>query len=320
MKTITFFANMPSFIVPIANYFDDREDWVVKLFVNGSEEEFRGCLQTSDVLWFEWCNEMLLAALQMMQFKSGKIICRLHSYEAFTQAPSNVDWSKVDDLIFVNKSVQDLMKIFGSDKAITGNVTQHVIPNLIKTEEWDFVPGKDKKNKIASLGHLNYKKDSSMLLPLSESLQGNDMPHKIHIAGEFQDMRYKLLFDQYMKAYKKEVSTPNLVFDGHQKNVNGWLEDKKYLFNSSLFESFGYAIAEGMLCGSLPLVRNWFGVENVWPNITTWNTIGDILGLIEEYEGLSAKEFQNMQEENRQFVVDTYDFKKLIKDIKAIIE
>lgn len=317
MKTISFLANMPSFVIPIANYFDNRDDWVVKLFVSGSEEELTNCVQTSDVLWFEWCNELLLAGLNKMQFKSSKVICRLHSYEIFTQIPAHVDWTKIDHLIFVNESVQKLMRMMDGGKMMPKTLTEHIIPNLVSIDKWDFVGVEEKKNKIASLGSINYKKDSSQLLNISEAISGDFPKHKIHVAGEIQDMRYEIMFKQYMEAVE---SSKNLVFDGPQKNANGWLEDKKYILNSSLFESFSYSIAEGMLCGAHPLLRNWYGADNVWPNVGTWNTMGDLLSLIEKYEKMDKSEASEIQEQNRQFVIDTYGFSKIIKQIEEIVD
>jgi glycosyltransferase involved in cell wall biosynthesis len=251
----------------------------------------------------------------MLKIKGDKrIICRLHSYEAFTQMPAHVQWDKVDDLIFVNPSVQKLMQGFGMK--FPDSLRQHVIPNAVETDKWRFFDVHEKKNKIAFLGHLNYKKDASMLLPISESLAQTFPRMTIHVAGEFQDMRYKLMFDQYDRA----VNPDNLILDGYQKNVNGWLEDKKYNVNTSLFESFNYGIAEGMLVGALPLIRNWYGVENIWPNATTWNTIAELMNLIKYYEELPTDDFKAEQEENRQFVIDTYGFDKIIKQIEELIQ
>jgi glycosyltransferase involved in cell wall biosynthesis len=156
-----------------------------------------------------------------------------------------------------------------------------------------------------------------MLLPISESLAKVLPKHRIHVAGEFQDLRYKLLFDEYIKAVD---SAQNISFDGYQKNVSGWLEDKKYVLNTSLFESFNYGVAEGMLCGAIPLVRNWFGSGNVWPDVKRWNTIDELTGAIVSYESMEQKDLIAEQERNRQFVIDTYGFDKIIPQIERLID
>jgi glycosyltransferase involved in cell wall biosynthesis len=313
---ITFFANPPSFIPDIAKHFADiHGEGSVNVFIRGDEAKFAQCVQTSDILWFEWCNELMLYALANFPTRHAKVICRLHSYEAFTDMPGQPDWSKVDHLILVNESVKDILRTMGFWDKIQNSCETHIIPNLVKTEDYDLADILEKRDKIAYLGHINYKKDSSLIFPIMEKVLERKLPHRLFSAGEHQDLRYKVMFDRYMET----VSPPNIVFDGHQKEVNLWLKDKKYSLNTSLFESFNYGIAESMLTGAIPLVRNWLGSDLAYPNIHTWNTVQECVNLIEEFESLGLEEKRKVQAANRQFIIDTYDFNKVIPRIEELM-
>lgn len=313
MKKILFVSNMPNFIVPIIEAFHKREDWTPSVFINGTKEELEAEIKTSDVIWLEWCNEVTIAVTnELLKDKKAKVICRLHSYEAFTMMPAQVDWTKVDNLVFVNQSVLDIMKGVGIDQAIPSSVSVSIIPNAIDTSKWHLTDISEKKAKIAYVGHINYKKDSSLLMPISEIVPD---PYKVYSAGEFQDLRYKIMFDRYMASTKTE----KLKFAGHQKEMDRWMEDKRFTLNTSLFESFNYGIAEGMLSGAIPLVRNWFGSDNVYPSLTKWHTMGDLLSLIKSFDDMSLEDQRNMQKENREFIIDNYDIKNVMPHIEELI-
>ena len=68
-------------------------------------------MEWGDICWFEWCDSVLVYASHLPAAKNKKIICRLHSYEAFTNYPNNVDWSNVDKLIFVADHIRRYVKI-----------------------------------------------------------------------------------------------------------------------------------------------------------------------------------------------------------------
>ena len=309
---ITFFAPTPGFIGPIVNHFSKDPNNHIKVWVTGDENSFMSALQTSDIVWFDFANEMLLTAQNMFPHKTFKCIVRLHSYEAFTDMPSHVNWSRVDDLILVNDSVKDILSMVGVWDKINRQTRVHTIPNLVDTSKFKLVDV-DKKDfkKIAYLGSINYKKDPSMIMPIAESL----LDMVIHCGGEFQDLRYQLIFDQYFKNNKNA----NLNFEGHQTDVNIWLQDKMFILNTSLFESFNFAICEAMLCGCLPLIRDWKGSENVYPNISRWNTIAECVEMVDNYRQDSKDKIRDIQAENRKFIVDNYDVSVLIPKIEKVV-
>ena len=307
---LTFFTSLPGFIGPLAKHFGEQEGHEVKIFVNGDKNTFMGTLQTCEVAWFDFANEMLIAAQNMYKHNTFKTVVRLHSYEAFTPMPEKIDWSRVDDLILVNESVKGILEMHGMWKRIADNTRVHIVPNLVDTEKFAFTPEKD-FTKIGYLGHINYKKDPCMIIPISEAVE----EQVIHVAGEFQDLRYQTIFDQYFK----NVVDPGIVMDGYQKDVNKWLKDKGFILNTSLFESFNYALCEGILTGSIPLIRNWLGSDNIYPEFPKWNTVGECVQIIHDFMRMGEDEFLETQKGNRQFVIDNYDVKVLTPKIEEIL-
>ena len=44
----------------------------------------------ADVTWFEWCDKILVHASQKLR-KTSRVVCRLHSYEALSNLPMQVE-------------------------------------------------------------------------------------------------------------------------------------------------------------------------------------------------------------------------------------
>ena len=66
-------------------------------------------MEWADICWFEWCDELIEYGSKLELAKKKIIICRLHSYEAFTDYIQNVCWDNVDKVIFVGEHIKDIV-------------------------------------------------------------------------------------------------------------------------------------------------------------------------------------------------------------------
>jgi hypothetical protein len=125
------------FISHIINHQSSKHE--IKRFSNGTIQDMQNLMKWSDISWFEWCDALLLHASKLP--KECRIICRLHSYEAFTEIIKQVKWQVVDDLIFVAPHIRDI--VINQIPTIKNNtnilITEYDIHNkdIYKTE--DFV-------------------------------------------------------------------------------------------------------------------------------------------------------------------------------------
>ncbi|APH22623.1 glycosyl transferases group 1 family protein [Clostridium botulinum] len=87
---------------------------------------------------------------------------------------------------------------------------------------------------IAYVGYINFKKGPMLLLHAFKKIFDTDNRYKLHIAGTFDEERYRLYFNQMIKEFGMEK---NVIFYGWQKDINKWLEDKNYLICTSVLES-----------------------------------------------------------------------------------
>ncbi len=303
-KKIAIFANYKTFVTDIIEQLK-RDNNDVREFTDGNTHDMFELMAWADLAWFEWCDNLLIEATKYP--KQCPIVCRLHSYEAFSDMPTKVDWSKVDQLVFVNRSVEELVR-----PLITGAVPWTVIHNGVDCNKFQISSAKVYGKKIASVGYINYKKNPTLLLYCFKKIHDYDPEYTFHIAGAHQDARIKLYFDNFLK----ENPLP-ITFYGWVDDMAKWYADKDFVISTSLFESFHYSIAEGMTSGLLPLIHNWYGAQYLYPTEYMFGDPDSCLKLLSELE---KRDRHEAAENNRRFIMSRYNSKDKFNQISGLLK
>ena len=302
-KKIVIFAAIDTFVKDIRNYLAENNE--VKIFNEGNQREMLALMEWADLAWFEWCDNFIVEATRLP--KTCPIVCRLHSYEAFTNMPAQVDWQKVDLLVFVNDSVKDIF-----EKQVTTAVPKAVIHNAVDSRRFNLPQNKNYGKKIASVGYINYKKNPALLLYCFKKIHEYDPEYTLHIAGQHQDSRIKLYFDHFLSENPLPVQ-----FYGWVDDMPKWYEDKDFIISTSLFESFHYSIAEGMASGLMPLIHNWYGAQNIYPKEYLFVDPEACLNLLKKLE---SSDRRNLAEKNRNHIVKHYDLEDKLTQIGHLLQ
>ncbi len=260
-------------------------------------------VEWANICWFEWCDELLIYASKLEIAKQKKIICRLHSYEAFTYYPNQVNWDCVDKLIFVS---EDICKYVIEHSKVNKENTI-VIPNGVDMSKWSFKQRNPGFN-VAYVGYINHKKGPMLLLHTIKAIYNQDSRYKFYIAGQFQDPRYSLYFKHMVKEFGLEN---NFFFEGWQQNLDKWLEDKNYILCTSVLESQNMSVMQAMAKGIKPVVHNFVGAKGIYLNKYLWNTIDEAVCNITE-EPYNSDEY-------RSFIEINYSLEKQINTIDKMI-
>ena len=301
-KKIAFFVKpgMDSFLDDIINNLTN--DYETKKIIVTEYKQIDDGMEWADFCWFEWCDELLIYGSKQLLATKRKIICRLHSYEAFTNYIQEVNWNTVDKLIFVAKHIKKnvLNKIkFAEDKTC-------VIPNGVKLQKYNFKERKKGKN-IAYVGYINYKKGPMLLIHAFKAIYDYDNSYKLYIAGKFQDERDVLYFNQMIKEFGLEE---NIIYEGWQDNLDLWLENKNYIICTSILESQNMSVMQAMAKGIKPLVHNFVGAKAIYNTRYVWSSIDELV------EKVDAGDYNS--KEYREFIKREYSFDEEIKKIENV--
>lgn len=293
------------------NFFEDiivgisDDYWVRKITVSDLQQIDEG-MEWADVCWFEWCDELIEYGSRLPLAYQKKVICRLHRYEVFTENPGKVSWANVDTLIIVTEHLRELLET--NFPGITDKVRTIVIENGVDVNRYSFKKRSNGFN-LAMVGYIHSRKNPALLLQVIEKLVRLDKRYKLYVAGQFQEQVTKLYWDYQVRRMGLDK---NVIFDGWQKDISAWLEDKNYLLSASIHESFGYGIAEAMARGIKPVIHDFLYANDIWGEEFLFNTVDKAV--------VSISQGQYESEQYRAFIENNYSLKKQLVQVNDLLK
>ena len=295
----------------IDNIIDGLSDgYMVRKFIVKTEQDIYNAIDWGDLIWLEWANQSAIIATNYEGIKGKKVILRLHSYEVFTDYPKQINWDVVDRLIFVAPHIRDILDEMSP--GIVEKVKSEVIYNGVDIEKIPFKEREPGYN-VAWVGYINYKKNPQMALQVIKKLVDINKRYKLHIAGLYQDLRYKI----YLEHMIKEMGLQdNVIFYGWIDDMESFWKDKNYLLHTSLHEGHSLAVNEAMARGVKPVIHNFRGARELYPIDWLFNTIDEAVNTFRAWD------YNTLSDRNtRQYIIDKgWTLENQLKEIRKVIE
>lgn len=225
-----------------------------------AEQRLRPLIQEADTVFIEWCTS--LAALASLCDPGGaRVILRLHSFEAFSHWPHLIDFSRVDDVVFVSEHLRD----FAVD-AIPGlreeNAPRlHVLPLAKKLSPYGLPKTEAARFNVGLVGWGSVAKDPLWATEVVRHLRQDDPRYRLVLIGPPFDGSvspsagsYAEALDQQLAKLRSEDAVEQV---GATDDVPSVLRDVGVILSSSVRESFHAGLVEGAASGALPVVRDW---------------------------------------------------------------
>ncbi len=280
-----------------------NERFEIRVFEGSTQQELNELMQWSDISWFEWCTDLAVAGTNAP--KVCKNIVRLHRYEAYTNAPGQVNWQNVDVLITVgNSAVKEALN--RAAPAAIQCKTHLTIPNGIDLDKITFSNRQRGKN-IAYIGNLRMVKNPAFLLQCMQKLHNLDPGYKLYIAGAFQDGTLEQYVSHMIDALGLQGT---VIFDGWQEDINRWLADKNYIISTSVIESQGLGIMEGMAAGLKPVIHNFPGASEIYSQEYLFNTTEQFC------EQITGRQYDPSA--YRRFIEERYSQKQQLDSVRGV--
>ena len=302
-------AGLDNFIDPIIEGL--ASDYFVRKFIVTIQQEIYNAIDWGDIIWLEWANQSAIIGTNYEGIKDKKVIVRLHRYEAFTIFPSQIKWQNVNCLILVASHMIKILE--GTIPDIEKKVKLEVVYNGLDLDKITFKEREAGFN-ITWVGYINYRKNPAIALQILKELTGglytSHKRYKLHIAGSFQDK----CLEVYVNYMIKELNLQdNVIFHGWVDDMDKFWEDKNYLLHASVHEAHSFAIMESMSRGIKPIIANFRGAKELYPEDVIFNTIEEAVNEIRDGEYYSKM--------YRDWIIDKgWTLEKQINQIKEILK
>lgn len=255
--------------------------------------------QKYDVVWCDWANELAIEVSKSLP-PGPRLFIRLHAYEYETGLFSHIEWDRISKLILVSEHYGNLVKASLPEKMQSKCEIVHTGIDLESIEGQEVSNTSRDPKGVAVVAREEMKKGIS-LLPIVAA----EFPrYNFSILGAQSERKVKSLLDHY--------ELKNIIRYGHldRKTYLGELKRNSYVLSLSPSESFGVGIGEGMACGCHPLIFDYPGARELWPERALWRDIGKLRVLLEDAREETRKE--NIEWTKK------YDIKKSIERMREI--
>lgn len=227
-------------------------------------------VEWADVVFVDWCT-VAAVFMTLLDPRDTRIVVRLHSVEAFTLWPQLVDFSRVDDLVFVSEHLKDLVVATVPALSRGDGPALHVLPLALDLQR--FVRPKrvgahaggsgagDPRFTLGLIGWSAVAKDPLWALEVVRQLRRHDQRYRLLLFGsDFVDSASAAAREYGTRLHPtlEELERDGAVERrGHTDDVPAALQEIGVILSSSVREGCHTAVMEGAASGAVPVVRDW---------------------------------------------------------------
>lgn len=297
-----------NFIEPIINVAKKYYEVEILVLHNKiSQEQILETITRADIIWVEWGNHVaeFVTKLGKDILQDKRIIVRTHSFEVLVGYTPTINWSRVNDAVFVAKHVKNVALTVEPKLSEAHKI--HIIPNGVDLKKYEFKQRKPGYN-LAFIAHISHKKGLMLLMQAFKALVDKNPKYMLHIAGDFQEDRF-LYYMKYMIGCMGLGE--HIHYHGWIEDIAQWLEDKQYVVCSSPWESQGMGLQESMARGLKPLVHNFPGSADIYPHECIWITIPEFVTMVTDTT-IESKRY-------RRWIEERYSLEKADRAIEKLL-
>ncbi|MFJ6122281.1 glycosyltransferase [Streptomyces sp. NPDC092129] len=225
-----------------------------------AEQALRPHLDWADTVFVDWCSAGA-AFLTLVDPGTTRVVVRLHSFEAFSYWPHIMDFSRVDDLLFVGAHVRDLTTASVPRLLAEGAPRLSVIHNAMDLSSYRRPKHPDARFTLGLVGVGQVAKDPRWAVEVLRLLRRHDKRYRLLLVGGGLNTESSPAVRRYHGRLEQDLAKPEVSGVvrriGQTEDVPAALEEVGTILSTSVRESFHCALVEGAASGAVPVVRDW---------------------------------------------------------------
>lgn len=301
------------------NIIRDNWEWGKEVNIKQTQENY----VRADIIFCEWglANAVWYSKNNV---DNKPIYIRVHLQEINERARKfgkMIDLSSITKVIFVSERVRDeYIKLFNlpSEKAV-------VIPNFVLDDEYTLRSRpKTTSVNLGMVGIVPQRKRFDRAITLLANLVDKGIDAKLYIKGhrpenlDFMKSGSRIKELEYYNNVYQEIKDKNLdsrvIFSPWGNDVALWYQKIDFILSPSDFESFHYALADGILSGCVPVIWSWSEAELLYKKEWIISSDNDALNKV-----ISSLEETNNLNSNREYIINKYGKEKIFNMLNSEI-
>jgi glycosyltransferase involved in cell wall biosynthesis len=224
------------------------------------ERVLRHHVDEADVLFVEWCSA-LAVLVNLIDPGDTRVVVRMHSYEAFTHWPHLLDFSRIDDLLFVSEHLRDFAVDVVPGLRGPDAPRLHVLPLAKDLTGYARPKPPEARFRLGLVGWNAVAKDPLWALDVLRALRAEDERYTIDLVGSDFATHLSPTAARYGERLERELAELEAAGAvrrvGQTDDVAGALSQIGTVLSTSVRESFHAGLVEGAASGAVPVVRDW---------------------------------------------------------------
>jgi len=246
-------------------------------------------LSKADLIFCEWC---LGNAEWYSKHKTRrqKLVIRLHRQELETPYLEKIQWENVDRIIFISEWVKEHFLL--QFPAMAGRAV--LIHNAVNCTALDQEKLPGAEFDLGLLGYCPKLKAPHRAFEILSLLRRSDPRYTLFIKGvppqqldwlwkREEERRY---YADLYKCIDDSSHHQSVVFEPHGADIANWFSKIGFILSTSDYEGSHQAVAEGMASGAVPVIRDWFGANRMYPTKYIYTSQQDATALLKKWRTL----------------------------------
>lgn len=280
-------------------------------------------LNTCDVCWFEFC-EQLAAMCSHIPATKAKTIIRVHGLDIWEPYLQQTNWNFFNQVVTVSPF---------TDTVFRNRVPSEIRPpttmifNGVNTDRFKMAEERVYTKHAGIAGNIVPKKGIWHFLHVFKQVIERDPEWILTIKGNltqnvwnstevwryWDTLVYYLKNNEMMDAIRQEERS-----SGNEYVSWFWTQDM--IISSSWLEGFHFTPMEGLSTGCYALVNDWPDAEIFYPDDCLYKTEQEAVEKMYNYGQLTAGEKMEISVKMREHVVNNHNIKDRFKEINKLIE
>jgi glycosyltransferase involved in cell wall biosynthesis len=230
-----------------------------------------------DAVWFEFCWPPFPTLIRETRFGARRVIVRVHRIEAYgTDHVAQTDWSHVDDLIVVGQDMHRRVLAAAPELRFTTRV--HAVHNGVDTARFAPLLRFD-PYRVGWCGWFTLHKNPGLALEILHRLRRLDSRYRLAVSSKAGD---PIAVDSFHHLAARLDLAEAIDFDGPiaPEAMPQWHARNGVLLSTSVYESFGYAIAEAACAGCDIAMLDHAAAGEFWPEETRFACVDEAVAMI----------------------------------------